>query len=264
MSQPSILDSYVKLSPSAQNAIDIFQGEWASVLPSPFSDLKAGANLLFEDSRVQWFVDQIGGVADKSVLELGPLEDGHTYMLETLGAARIVSIEANTRASLKCLIVKNLLNLHRSQFLCGDFIEFLRQDDSSFEIGFASGVLYHMQNPAELIALMARRCSEYLFLWTHYYDAEIIQSNPAIAPKFNQSIQSNYDGFQHTLYQQEYQIALDSAGFCGGNAPTSCWMTRIDLLRCLQHFGFEVTATSFEQLDHPNGPAIALAAKRVS
>ena len=262
MSQSSILDLYVKSSPSAQNAIDIFQGEWASMLPVPFSELKAGSNLLFNDPRVEWFVDQIGGVTEKSVLELGPLEAGHTYMLETLGAAKIVAIEANTKAFLKCLIVKNLLNLNRSQFLCGDFIEYLKQEPANFEIGFASGVLYHMQNPAELIALMAHRCSESLFLWTHYYDQAIIQANPAIAPKFKRSSKANYEGFEHTLYQQEYQVALNYAGFCGGNAPVSNWMTQADLVRCLQHFGFEVEATSFEQPDHPNGPAIALSAKR--
>ena len=262
MSQPSILDLYVKSSPSAQNALDIFKGEWASTLPSPFSELKAGSNLLFNDPRVEWFVNQIGGVAGQSVLELGPLEGGHTYMLETLGASEIIAIEANTKAFLKCLIVKNLLNLSRSQFLCGDFIEFLKQDGARFEVGFASGVLYHMQNPAELLALMAHRCSRHLFLWTHYYDDAIIQGNPAIAPKFRRSSNSDYEGFKHTLYQQEYQVALNFAGFCGGNAPTSGWMTRTDLVRCLQHFGFEVEAVSFEQPDHPNGPALALAAKR--
>jgi Protein of unknown function (DUF1698) len=263
MSQPSILDLYVKSAPSDQNALDIFQGEWASMLPRPCSELKAGSNLLFNDPRVEWFVEQIGGVTNQSVLELGPLEAGHTYMLEAMGAARIVAIEANTKAFLKCLIIKNLLNLSRSHFLCGDFIEFLKQEGAQFEIGFASGVLYHMQNPAELIALMASRCSKYLFLWTHYYDDAIIQANPAIAPKFRRSTQSKYDGFEHMLYLQEYQIALDFAGFCGGNAPTSSWMTLDDLTRCLQHFGFEVQATSFDQQDHPNGPAIALVVKRV-
>lgn len=262
MSQPSILDSYIKSDPSLQNALDIFKGEWASTLPSPFSDLEAGSSELFNDARVSWLAEKIGGVADKSVLELGPLEGGHTYMFEKLGASEIVAIEANTRAFLKCLVVKELLGLRCAQFLCGDFTEFLRQEGSSFQICFASGVLYHMQNPVELIALLARRCSEHLFLWTHYYDASVILPSPPLATKFNGSKQGEYKGFKHTLYRQEYQSALNFSGFCGGNAPTSCWMTQADIIRCLQYFGFEVVATEFDHRDHPNGPAVGLLAKR--
>lgn len=262
MSQPSVLDLYVKSAPSPQNELDIFSGDWASALPSPLSGLKAGATPLFGDDRVSWFVNEIGGVVDKVVLELGPLEGGHTYMLEKFDASKIVSIEANTRAFLKCLIVKNLLDLQHSQFLCGDFLEFLRQEKSSFQVCLACGVLYHMKNPAELIELIARHCSEYLLLWTHYYDHTIISSNPALAPKFKGFTQSEHEGFHHKLYRQEYQSALNFTGFCGGSAPTSSWMTRDDLIRCLQHFGFEIQATNFDQPDHPNGPAIALIAKR--
>ena len=80
--------------------------------------------------------------------------------------------------------------------------------------------------------------------------------------KFNDVTQSEYDGFQHTLYRQEYQSALEWNGFCGGNAPISAWMTRADIIQCLEHFGFEVQGINFEQPDHPNGPSMALIAKR--
>lgn len=233
-------------------------------MPASFNNLRAGNSLLFDDDRIRWLAEEVGGVANKSILELGPLEAGHTYMLENLGASEITAIESNTRAFLKCLIIKELLGLEHARFLCGDFLEYLRQADESlkFQICIASGVLYHMQNPAELIGLLARHCSEYLFLWTHYYDANVISNNPALSPKFTSSAPSEYDGFQHTLYRQEYQTALEWTGFCGGNAPISAWMSRDDLVRCVQHFGFQIQNFGFEHLDHPNGPAIALVAKR--
>jgi hypothetical protein len=37
-----IIDYYVKSAPSVQNALDIFQGEWASKLPGDLSLLNAG------------------------------------------------------------------------------------------------------------------------------------------------------------------------------------------------------------------------------
>ena len=261
--QPSVIDLYVSSAPNPQNALDIFQGEWSSALPEPFAHLSAGSAMLFNDARIQWLVDEIGGVTNKSILELGPLEGGHTYMLEKLGAAAIVAIESNTHAFLKSLITKELLELKCARFLCGDFMAFLRQESTQrFQVCLASGVLYHMQNPVELIALLTRRCSEHLFLWTHYYDAAIISANPSLSPKFNNSTQSEYDGFQHTLYRQEYQSALAWNGFCGGSAPVSAWMTRADITRCLEYFGFEVQGINFEQPDHPNGPSVAIIAKR--
>lgn len=167
------LDNYVASMPSPQNALDIFKGEWASKLPEPLSGLSAGPLPLFEDPRIEWINTQLDNIEGMTVLELGPLEAGHTYMLERFGATKIVAIEANTRAYLKCLLIKELLELKRVSFLCGDFIDYLRANQKRFDICVASGVLYHMLNPVELIALAAK-VSDRLFLWTHYYDQKII------------------------------------------------------------------------------------------
>ena len=80
------LDSYVTSAPGPQNALGIFQGEWSSILPPPLTDFQAGSASLFNDSRVTWFVEEVGGIEGRSVLELGPLEGGHSFMFERLGA----------------------------------------------------------------------------------------------------------------------------------------------------------------------------------
>lgn len=257
-----VLDQYVKSAPNSQNALDIFSGEWASKFPEPFADLKAGSSQLFEDPRISWAAEQLGGVKGKNVLELGPLEGGHTYMLERLGAASILSIEANTRAYLKCLIVKEILELKRPHFLCGDFVDYLRNNNKRFDVAIASGVLYHMKNPAELIALLSR-VTDKMFIWTHYYDREIISKNPLIPEnKFGNITTFEYDGFQHELHRYEYDTALDSMGFCGGSDMFSNWMKREDILACVEHFGFNDIQVSFDHPEHPNGPAFALSAIR--
>jgi hypothetical protein len=250
----SILDQYTTNSPSPQNALDIFKDEWSSLLPD--SSLKAGPIGLFADDRVHWWISQINGFANKTVLELGPLEAGHTYMIEKAEAASILAIEANSRAYLKCLIIK----LQRSNFLYGDFVEFLKMNAVPFDICVASGVLYHMKNPAELISLIAKATNQVL-LWTHYYDAEIIPKK--YGNRFAAGMESQHDGFQHVLYKHSYGTALNSASFCGGNQPFSHWMSREDILRCLRHFGFEKIEINFEQPDHPNGPSFALVATKL-
>ncbi len=66
-----VLDQYATTAPHPRNAIDIFAGEWASRLPVPGT--QSGAVPLFEDDRVVWGLEHLGGVAGQRVLELGPL-----------------------------------------------------------------------------------------------------------------------------------------------------------------------------------------------
>jgi hypothetical protein len=73
---------------------------------------------------------------------------------------------------------------------------------------------------------------------------------------------AEYAGFQHTLYRQEYQKALEWDGFCGGTAAISNWLNRDDLVRCLRHFGFSNLRFNFDDPSHPNGPALAIIAAR--
>ena len=116
------LDQYVDHAPSDQAALDMFEGEWASLIPGFQS---SGWAPLFQDERVQWFDSQCGGFAGKKVLELGPLEGGHTYMLWKSGASPIISIESNKKAYLKCLITKELVG-YDAKFLLGDFTKYLQ------------------------------------------------------------------------------------------------------------------------------------------
>jgi hypothetical protein len=252
----SILDQYITAKPSAQNALDIFRTEWSSELPAE-TGLKAGHAALFADQRLVWAAQQLGGFAGYRVLELGPLEAGHTYMLERGGAASVLAIEANTRAYLKCLIIKEVLNLTRARFMLGDFVAYLRESDEHFDLCLASGVLYHMLNPVELIYL-ATKVSDKLLLWTHYYDPQVIAANPNLAGKFSQTIETTYRGFQHTLHQYAYLDALNWEGFCGGSTPHSFWLTKEEILACLRYFGLRDLRIEFDTLEHPNGPAFCV------
>ncbi|KQC11275.1 MAG: hypothetical protein APR54_02840 [Candidatus Cloacimonas sp. SDB] len=260
--QICVLDHYVKSVPNPQNALDIFKGEWASKFPKPYDYLEAGSSQLFEDPRIPWAVLQFGGVNGKTILELGPLEGGHTYMLECLDAASILSIESNTRAYLKCLVVKEILGLKRAHFMCGDFVEYLKNTNNKFDVVIASGVLYHMKNPVELIALLSK-VTDKMFIWTHYYD-QVIISHSSLIPdnKFGDCIPFSYCGFQHKLYRYEYDKALNWMGFCGGNDVFSNWMTRDDIIACCDYFGFDDIRVGFDDPQHPNGPAFALSAIR--
>jgi hypothetical protein len=255
------LNQYVSTVPSDQNALDLFQEEWISRLPDSFQSLKAGQAALFEDSRLDWAIQYLGGVKGKNILELGPLEGGHSYMLQKQGADSIISIEANPKAYLRCLVIKEILNLNRVRFLCGDFMEYLRLENKIFDLCISSGVLYHMASPIELIALAAKK-SSHLFLWTHYYDPEICRKNLLLRPRFSTHSKNNYEGFSHTLYRYQYKSARSWNTFCGGPAPFSHWLNRQDILNSCRYFGLKEIQISHDQPDHPHGPSFALVASR--
>ena len=74
----TVSKKYVWKYPSDQNALDIFKGEWTSKLPGSYADLHAGDLTLFHDPRVTWAMERLGGVRGLKILELGPLEGGHS------------------------------------------------------------------------------------------------------------------------------------------------------------------------------------------
>ncbi len=257
----NILDQYVLRDPSGQNALDLFDGEWSSKMPTSSQFItRPGTVALFEDARIVWAEDKLGKFEDKDILELGPLEGGHTYMMHERGARSIMSIEANSRAFLKCLCIKQLFALSRANFLLGDFMAFLRKRIRKFDVLVASGVLYHMQAPMDFLELICT-ASDRLFIWTHYYDERHVATNKAIAKKFGRSHVGDHKGFAYVAAQQSYQAALDWAGFCGGPETNSTWLSRGSILGFLEARGFQVSV-NFEQIDHPNGPAFAICAIR--
>ena len=258
----NILDAYVTGAPNPQNILDIFSGEWSSRLPSGLNLVTVpGQAALFEDPRIEWASATMGGFAGKTCLELGPLEGGHSYMLQKEGAKKIISIESNRRAFLKCLCIKEIFDLDKVEFRHGDFRNFLAENSVRYDMLIASGVLYHMPDPLQLIEQMSRT-SDRLFIWTHYYDASVINARADLRPKFGKLQDVERDGARYQWIEQAYGSALNWNGFCGGSEPTSRWLTRESVLNCLNARGYDRIDISFEAKDHPNGPSFAVCAQR--
>lgn len=73
------------------------------------------------------------------------------------GAKRVVAVEGNPRHFLKCLIVKSMLRMDAADFRLGEFGAMLQTESDEYDLVLAQGVLYHMVDPVELIALTAAR-----------------------------------------------------------------------------------------------------------
>jgi SAM-dependent methyltransferase len=256
----SILNQYVRGVPSAQAAIDLFEGEWSSQFPARMG-LHAGHAPLFEDPRIAWVIDQAGGVEGKRVLELGPLEAGHTSMLHAAGAD-VVAIESNSRAFLKCLIVKEIMGLARASFLLGDFVSYLETNREKFDLVVCSGVLYHSTDPIALLESIARiGCP--IAIWTHYFDPTVVAVDPTKARMFVATPESvSWRSHTLSMHRRNYLESLEWAGFCGGPESSAVWMQRDDLFTVLRELGYSNISVMSDDPGHQNGACIMLFASR--
>lgn len=258
--EPTFLDLHAKTAPSTQLAVDIFAGDWSSHLPNKLG-VVSGSARLFEDPRIAAVIDWYGpGIVGARVLELGPLEGGHTAMLDQAGA-EVLAIESNSQAFLKCLVVKELLDLRRSRFVRGDFTEYLRGRDHTFDLLLASGVLYHMVDPVGLLELLAS-ASDHLAIWTHYYREELVRALPTSNQFGPASEPYVFADARYVLHPRQYHEAVGWSGFCGGTETYAQWMERDDINDCLTRLGFTDIEVAFDQPEHPNGPSILLMARR--
>lgn len=200
----SVPGHFVQGAPSPANMVQLFKNGWASSLP--IEGVESGMSQLFDDGRIKWFLAKTGGVDGKSVLELGPLEAGHTYMIEKAGARRIVAIEANGRAFLKCLAVKETFDLNRSKFLLGDFLRYLEVNDEIFDVVLACGVLYHLPNPQNLFPLLRKASRGPVLLWTMVWHESIARNHPNLHRNFKSVRQVTLpSGKVITLHRHKYR-----------------------------------------------------------
>lgn len=253
--------TFATSAPSPQTALDAVPVEWVSRFPAPLEQLDAGNAALFDDPRMAWAFDNLGGLEGKTVLELGPLEAAHSYMAQRAGARRVTAVEANTKAFLKCLVVKELLELDRCRFLCGDVLEFMAAAGETYDVCIACGIMYHMTEPVRMLDLISRRASR-LVIWTHVYEDAALK-NKRLMRHLGPAAEVEYKGFRHQVHRHRYGSAVHLAGFCGGTQPYSNWLRREDLFRALEHLGWSDIRVGFEEPNHPHGPALALTAVRV-
>ena len=262
LSYSEYISRYSDERPVDQNAFDLFQGVWSSAVPG----ITGTGNFQgFADPRITWVIEQLGGVTGLSVLELGPLEAGHSYMLEAAGA-NVEAIEANYGAFMRCLLVKNFFNLN-AKFVLGDFQK-LKLAPASYDLVLASGVLYHMTDPIKLIENLSAATSR-LFLWTHYFDedkslwsAEALQGLNAGKWDTEHVEVRELAGTKVRMVRQAYGEALDWDGFCGGPEEFSYWIYKEDLLSLLTALGFTDIRISFDAPDHIHGPSFAVLAQK--
>jgi len=261
MANDDVFDRYETVAPSAQNAVDAVPG-WTTAFPAAYG-LTAGKLHLAEDSRIAWLLEQLADVEGQRILELGPLDGGHTAMLHEAGAARIDAIEANRLAFLRCLILKEVMGLDRARFHLGDFCAGFGPVEGRCDLVVASGVLYHLADPLELLARISAM-TDTLYIWTHVVISDAIRSDDPRRVAFTgKVVEKEVAGCRVRLHQRGYRGAQSVIGYCGGIRNNHFWMERDDLLKALRTLGFDNLQCAHEQDDPAHsGPSLSILARR--
>jgi hypothetical protein len=240
---------FIDDTPCEQNAVSLFR-HWASRFPEGKGLATDGQAGLFEDERILWLDEQLRhhtgrGIRGRSILELGPLEAGHTYMLDRLGASSVVSVEANSIAYLKCLIAKETLGISSAHFILGNALRYLEQCTRRFDLCVCSGFLYHQRDPLRVLQLLSGTC-DHLYLWTQTYHESLFEKQPAMRQCFGPPREVSDGDLHFTLHPHHYGEIKDYEAFWGGTEPSSCWMRSEDIQATLEHFGLNALASREE------------------
>src|SRR5262249_16449924 len=174
----------------------------------------------------------------------------------------IHSVEANKLSFLRCLVVKEILDINSAKFFLGDFMSWLENSPTSYDLIVASGVLYHMPDPVKLLELIAKHTDAF-YLWTHYYDVAAMSKDDLRHVPFVGNIEvQNFNGIPVHLYSRSYYGAWQSKAFCGGAHDLHRWIERGDIIAVIRSLGYDDVRIAHEEPKHQNGPSFSIFAKR--
>ena len=194
-----------------------------------------------DDARMAMFERESGPLAGKRVLELGPLEGGHTIQLARKGAS-VVGIEGHEANYRRCLFVQEFFHLENVEFILADLRAVDFEALGPFDMIFSVGVLYHMDKPWKLLTAL-RSVARRMFISTHC-------AAPGKADAVVDADGCRLEGMWHQEGPPDEPLS--------GLQPQSFWPTREYLTKMLVHTGWRTITWMDYSPDHTNGPLASL------
>lgn len=176
-----------------------------------------------------------------NILELGALEGAHTFILaERPGVKRVLALEGREVNLRKARFVKELLRAENAEFAQTNLEEGDLTALGKFDAVFCSGLLYHLPEPWKLIETLSAMAPK-LFLWTHY----AAESEAQVLPDGRRGKIQPEGGTDEPL---------------SGMSSTATWLTLGSLIGTLTTSGYGNIDVIYNDLTHPNGPAVTIGA----
>jgi SAM-dependent methyltransferase len=176
-----------------------------------------------------------------TVIDIGCLEGGYAVEFARAGF-EVTGLEARQVNVERCEFAAAALALHNLRFVRDDARNLAAYPP--FDVTFCSGLLYHLDNPAGYLRLLASRTQRMLILQTHY---AVAGSVPA---QFALSELTEHEGYQGRWYREfPDEVSpqeVEASNWSSYGNPRSFWLERRNLLQALRDAGFD---SVYEQLD---------------
>jgi SAM-dependent methyltransferase len=193
------------------------------------------------DARIEQFFEIFPRV--ESIIELGSLEGGHSFALaQNAAVKRVVAIEGRASNVEKSKFVQEILEDKKVEFVQADLEKINFEEFGAFDAVFCSGLLYHLPKPWELIPKLSR-ISPNIFIWTQV-------SEESKAKKMR-------EGWRGKFYREGGMFDPLS-----GLSKKSFWLSLGSLVNLLTTNGYKEIKIIENNLAHPNGAAVTLAATK--
>ena len=229
-------------------------GGWWDLLPFTTHRIKlvsgvetmVGGVDVGDDVRCDLVIEACGGsLADRSIVDLGCLEGGFTLAFAARGALHALGIEARDVSVRRCELARNLLGLENAEFVRADIKDELDRRQA-FDVVFATGILYHVSDPASVLSSMHRACSSLALIDTHVATRDTVTHDCS-----DEEVTRHLGGhdYQGRMYH-EYIPTVDDAEhenllWAAWSDADSFWPYEDDLVEMIYRSGF----SSVEKVD---------------
>ncbi len=180
----------------------------------------------------------------KRVVDLGCKEGYNSFDVLECGAEEVVGVEIRDRFLADAEAERSRLGLASVRFVKGDVREIEQIGLGHFDICLCTGLLYHMQNPFNVLKRIRNICSS-LMLETHIDPGTL--SLPLVERKYRQFLgflptSVVLDGHRFTGRLKRVPLEQEMSATSGSiSHHTSFWPDRASLRRMLEAAEFTVT-----------------------
>jgi SAM-dependent methyltransferase len=183
-----------------------------------------------------------GGVAGKTIADLGCLEGGYAVGFARLGM-NATGFEIRESNFKNCLYVQSMLKLTNLSFVNADVNHI--DNYGVFDAIWACGIFYHLDEPRSFLEKAAKACRKVIFLETHFTYEE---RTPA-ADYWNLSELCEHQGMKGRWFQEHEDVPreqLESMKWTAWKNRRSFWLQKEHLLDLIHTVGFEVVLEQYD------------------
>ena len=235
-----------ELLPFSAHRIELSPGVWTTA---------EGGDDPLDAESTRILVDRAGGsLAGKRVLDVGCLEGGYTVTFARLGARESVGLDIRESNLQRCRFLQEQLGLDNVRFVKQDAKTVSPDTLGTFDAVFASGLLYHLDDPVDFLRRAYDLTTDLLLLDTHvaspYAWAHACSDRLTARTWGDRSYAGRlmYDCPAHLTPEQVDRLHWASFG----NA-TSFWLTEESLVQALWDVGFPYVSKAYMPRPYRDG-----------